>query len=201
MTITQATFLPLLAAIAANPEEDTPRLAYADWCDENDQPERAEFIRLQVRMATMQDCKHPPNIYLDGTCRYCEVNWRQRQLKYQIHNPLNYFDPDQVDYVRGFPDRVTCTAREWLTLADEILEVWPLTRVSLKTLPDTERSPSEEMFPAIWLAGRKMRIDARYHGGGIRDQESRPPFPTLIQIITLLNMEWPRITFTIPGVP
>ncbi len=37
----------LLAAIAANPDEDTPRLMYADWCDENDQPEHAELIRLQ----------------------------------------------------------------------------------------------------------------------------------------------------------
>ena len=37
----------LLRAICENPQEDTPRLVYADWLDENDQPERAEFIRLQ----------------------------------------------------------------------------------------------------------------------------------------------------------
>jgi uncharacterized protein (TIGR02996 family) len=37
----------LLAAIIAHPDEDTPRLIYADWLDEHDQPERAEFIRLQ----------------------------------------------------------------------------------------------------------------------------------------------------------
>lgn len=38
----------LLAAIRDNPEEDTPRLVYADWLDENDRPARAEFIRVQV---------------------------------------------------------------------------------------------------------------------------------------------------------
>src|SRR5215203_2415404 len=38
----------LLAAILANPDEDTPRLVYADWLQENGQPERAEFIRLQI---------------------------------------------------------------------------------------------------------------------------------------------------------
>jgi uncharacterized protein (TIGR02996 family) len=48
----------LLAAILAHPDEDTPRLAYADWLDENadalpgrDPQEvraRAEFIRLQI---------------------------------------------------------------------------------------------------------------------------------------------------------
>lgn len=36
----------LLAAIVANPDDDTPRLVYADWLDENGRPERAEFIRL-----------------------------------------------------------------------------------------------------------------------------------------------------------
>src|SRR3954468_16567623 len=37
----------LLAAILAHPDEDTPRLMYADWLQENGQPERAEFIRIQ----------------------------------------------------------------------------------------------------------------------------------------------------------
>lgn len=41
----------LLAAIRAHPDEDTPRLAYADWLDEADRPERAEFIRLQIEAA------------------------------------------------------------------------------------------------------------------------------------------------------
>lgn len=37
----------LLRAICENPAEDTPRLIYADWLQENGKPERAEFIRLQ----------------------------------------------------------------------------------------------------------------------------------------------------------
>jgi uncharacterized protein (TIGR02996 family) len=42
---------PLLKALLANPDDDTLRLAIADWCDENDQPARAEFIRVQVEFA------------------------------------------------------------------------------------------------------------------------------------------------------
>lgn len=38
----------LLAAIHAHPDDDTLRLAYADWLDENGQPARAEFVRLQI---------------------------------------------------------------------------------------------------------------------------------------------------------
>jgi uncharacterized protein (TIGR02996 family) len=46
----------LMAAIIADPDDDTPRLAFADWLqehgDEHDQA-RAEFIRLQCRHAQL----------------------------------------------------------------------------------------------------------------------------------------------------
>lgn len=45
----------LLSAIRANPEEDTPRLMFADWLDENGDPNRAEFIRLQCELAQLAD--------------------------------------------------------------------------------------------------------------------------------------------------
>ncbi len=44
----------LLAAILAARDEDTPRVVYADWLDENGDPARAEFIRVQVRIAQLE---------------------------------------------------------------------------------------------------------------------------------------------------
>ena len=41
----------LLAAIRQAPDDDAPRLVYADWLDEHGQPERAEFIRVQCALA------------------------------------------------------------------------------------------------------------------------------------------------------
>src|SRR5690349_20661730 len=41
---------PLLRALLAQPDDDTLRLAMADWLDENDQPARAEFIRVQIEL-------------------------------------------------------------------------------------------------------------------------------------------------------
>jgi uncharacterized protein (TIGR02996 family) len=38
----------LLAAILADPADDTVRLAFADWCEENGDHERAEFIRPRL---------------------------------------------------------------------------------------------------------------------------------------------------------
>src|SRR5262249_9709898 len=46
---------PFLRAICAAPDDDAPRLVFADWLDENAEPERAEFIRLQVRLAREPD--------------------------------------------------------------------------------------------------------------------------------------------------
>lgn len=45
----------LLASILANPQDDTPRLVYADWMEEHGEVERAEFVRLTMRMAKYVD--------------------------------------------------------------------------------------------------------------------------------------------------
>ncbi len=42
---------PFLRALLAQPDDDTLRLAMADWLDENDQPARAEFVRVQIELA------------------------------------------------------------------------------------------------------------------------------------------------------
>lgn len=42
-----------LRAIAANAEDDAPRLIFSDWLEENGNPERAEFIRVQCELASV----------------------------------------------------------------------------------------------------------------------------------------------------
>jgi uncharacterized protein (TIGR02996 family) len=39
--------------IREHPEDDAPRLVYADWLEENGDPVRAEFIRVQCRLAAL----------------------------------------------------------------------------------------------------------------------------------------------------
>ncbi|MEZ4319949.1 MAG: TIGR02996 domain-containing protein [Myxococcota bacterium] len=41
----------LLDAVLANPEDDEPRLVFADWYEEHGDPERAELIRAQCELA------------------------------------------------------------------------------------------------------------------------------------------------------
>jgi len=47
--------LAFLRAIKETPEDDTPRLILADWLDENGDPDRAEFIRVQCRLARLAE--------------------------------------------------------------------------------------------------------------------------------------------------
>src|SRR5215471_10058848 len=52
----------LLAAIIAEPDEDTPRLAFADWLDEQGgRPNafRAEFIRTEVALTREEPWSKP----------------------------------------------------------------------------------------------------------------------------------------------
>jgi uncharacterized protein (TIGR02996 family) len=60
----------LLAAICNEPEEDTPRLALADWLDENGEPERAAFVRAQIELA-----RTPPWEPFAVLCRWRQRDW------------------------------------------------------------------------------------------------------------------------------
>src|SRR5436190_8371110 len=44
-----------VSAIREAPDEDGPRLIFADWCEDHGDPERAEFVRLQCRLARMKE--------------------------------------------------------------------------------------------------------------------------------------------------
>src|SRR5262245_17404511 len=43
----------LYRAVLASPDDDAPRLAYADWFEQNGDPDRARFIRAECRLARL----------------------------------------------------------------------------------------------------------------------------------------------------
>lgn len=97
----------LLAAILAQPDEDTPRLAYADWLeetgDEADQ-RRADLIRVQVEHAAERlelPWAHPEIDGVTGTVR------------------------------RGFVEEIELTEEQFLAHAAELFRQHPVTIVFL----------------------------------------------------------------------
>ena len=78
-----------LAEIIAHPEDDTPRLIFADWLEEHGEEERAEFIRVQCAMARISGCefKEPgvKECYRTArphsiSCRWCQLKRREQVL-------------------------------------------------------------------------------------------------------------------------
>ncbi len=86
----------LLAAILAHPDEDTPRLMYADWLQENGQPDRAEFIRIQC----------DPTAEEAAEDRAAELEERNR-AKWLAGLPQ--FPDARWEFRRGFPEYLDTT--------------------------------------------------------------------------------------------
>jgi uncharacterized protein (TIGR02996 family) len=122
----------LLAAIAAAPAEDTPRLAYADWLDEHDRPVRAEFIRLQVDIARKQDAL--TRAELD---RHVALFERQQELldhhRAEQLGPLAGLPAEvKVEFDRGFVSELTFDADHFVAHADAISALKPLPGIRLQ---------------------------------------------------------------------
>src|SRR5690242_20889829 len=80
----------LLAAICAEPDEDTPRLAFADWLEENDEPARAAFVRDQIELA-----RTPPWEPFAVACRW---RWDDRITGKHFRHTLPRVDGFQVEW-------------------------------------------------------------------------------------------------------
>ncbi len=69
----------LVAAINEQPDDDTPRLIYADWLEESGDLNRAEFIRVQIAIAKLEhwDSEFLPLYVREKTLtKKCGKQWR-----------------------------------------------------------------------------------------------------------------------------
>jgi uncharacterized protein (TIGR02996 family) len=109
----------LLAAIRENMDDDLPRLAYADWLEENGEPELAEFIRVECRLAGMPDT-HPERRALF-----------RRDLELLSTFSASWIGPVRQgcsfwEVRRGFLDEISTTADHFLRHAEAIARRHPL---------------------------------------------------------------------------
>src|SRR5579883_238929 len=103
----------VLEAIFDLPEDDTPRLAYADWLDEHGQSARAEFIRVQVELAQLAESREKRTKTQEK--RITKLAARVRELLDQHSDEwlagLAAIQPviDETEFERGFLARVRMT--------------------------------------------------------------------------------------------
>jgi uncharacterized protein (TIGR02996 family) len=117
----------ILAAIADRPDDDTPRLAYADWLEDHagDLPDpaaaraRAEFIRVQCEVKRLE---HLPTALLQG---YADLYRRQDHLlthhRRDLLGPLSdALGPHDAVFDRGFVSGLQLEASAFFTHAEAV---------------------------------------------------------------------------------
>ncbi|QJW94609.1 TIGR02996 domain-containing protein [Frigoriglobus tundricola] len=95
----------LLSAIIQFPDEDTPRLVFADWLDEHGDHDRAEFIRLQIRLAAARADDTPYDF--PSELRAAELYKRNRA---EWKRDFRGRGVELVSFERGFVTAVSATA-------------------------------------------------------------------------------------------
>lgn len=114
----------ILQAILVDPDDDLPRLAYADWCEENGQAERAKFIRSGLAGQTHQCLSWSASSRPAGN-RHPRDVWPASWWSAQDGLPQG---PEYV-WRRGFIDAVICRESEWLEHGPAIVRIHPIQRV------------------------------------------------------------------------
>lgn len=110
---------PFLQAIAANPDDDAPRLIYADWLEEQGDA-RGEFIRLQCQLETL--APYEPR----ATKLAQRVIELQREFGQGWIEPIASVGALQVGFRRGFVDEATLRGETFCFQTREIFEAAPL---------------------------------------------------------------------------
>jgi uncharacterized protein (TIGR02996 family) len=121
-----------LQAILEDPDDDAPRLVYADWLEERGDP-RGEFIRVQCHLARMGQ----------GDPRCPALQYQEQQLLgahwAEWLGPLPQgtilYEPI---FRRGFLEEVSLGPRTFLDLGEQLFRLHPLRRLSFLG-PDEEQ--------------------------------------------------------------
>lgn len=137
----------LLKAVIENPDDDAPRLAYADWCDQRGDP-RGRFIRVQLELAkvrfNLESPKRRP--LLDESMDLLEKHGREWM---PIQNP-HIID---CEMNRGFVAGVTMTATSFLQYFADMSTLYPIQLVTVRDLAHQARavltSPQLRMLSSL----------------------------------------------------
>jgi uncharacterized protein (TIGR02996 family) len=132
----------LLGDIVASPEDDTPRLVYADWLEEHDQPDRAEIIRLQIERSKLPE----------DDARAAKLLRREKALLKQ--HGAEWCDTHlgmMGELRRGFLEHVTCWPHNALEAGAELVEKFPVRSLCLK-VDGLDAPKIRQLARQPWLA-------------------------------------------------
>lgn len=119
-----------LDAIRAEPDDDTARLVYADWLAENGDPDRGEFIRVDIELA-----RTPAESEVAERRRSALFTRRDQLLKKHKTAWLAPFTPyaKESSFVRGFVQKLEVSANVFIRNAERWFALTALTQVKITT--------------------------------------------------------------------
>jgi uncharacterized protein (TIGR02996 family) len=138
----------LFQAILDDPDDDAPRLVYADWLEEHGDAERAEFIRLQLARAALED--HDPRVQqLQQRCREltAEPGTEERWTP-KLPRGMGY-----PEFHRGFVEKVSCRIPDFLKGAERLLAAIPLRHLNVG-----ETNPTLQDLKALLASPHLARL-------------------------------------------
>src|SRR5262245_3313032 len=109
----------LYQAVLDAPDDDGPRLAYADWLEKHRHPERARFIRLQCRQARLSRID-PAYHRLEDEIATLRQRFRKAWL-------VDHVGTAHVcsGFLRGFPEQVGfLSVKAFRELDTDVLRRW-----------------------------------------------------------------------------
>ncbi len=169
----------LLAAVCAAPDDDLPRLVYADWLDENGDPDHAEFIRVQIERANgtlTETAAIREKVLMDTTAG----RWLARLR--EPGGPLST-QRSHGQFRRGFVEAVWMPARWFLEHAERLFATAPVNEL---------RVVFDDVFE-FWLMGESRWLarlraldvcDQRFGAGGVV-QVCRSPHARGLKVLRL----------------
>jgi len=147
----------LLDAIFDNPDDDTPRLVYADWLQEHDQENYAQFIRLSIKAdggskppAERRRLEEERCTFWDRCLKRLEERIGHLPKSIQIYEKFGHVRYDYLqglspvwamqNYPRGFCQKVVVKAEDFVRT---VPEWWPLITPSELCVYDLKGHESE----------------------------------------------------------
>jgi len=115
----------LLHAICDDPDDDVVRLVYADWLEEHQQAERAEFIRLQIRLHQMS----PNDPEREALREHESALLDQYGKGFLAEFPI--WARNEVVFERGFVVELVLNAGHWFEQCATLIRLTPIQRLRL----------------------------------------------------------------------
>lgn len=141
-----------LDEILAQPDDDLPRLIYADWLEERGDP-RGELIRVQCELAKLTAT--------DSRRKVLEERGRLLVLDHYeswIEEPLILLGVGKARFVRGLVEEIELDAQVFLEIAESLFHAAPLMqrvwlRKSARVLEQFAASPHLSRLAGLHLTG------------------------------------------------